>query len=96
MSSYNILSPLKTKVLGNPKDAFLVLPMVDAQVEYIRRQRDTEYLHNDVKNFTRNNIGIQKEKNMERYRKIFPASELIENETTISSFLIAGYRSAVI
>jgi hypothetical protein len=66
----------------------------NAQADFISKQLATSRIQNDVA-LTQTQINNAKVTFMTTYRQVFQSSEIISNETTISSFLIQGFASAV-
>ena len=66
----------------------------NAQADFISKQLATSRIQTDVTN-TQTQINNTKVSFMTTYQQVFQSSDIFSNETTISSFLIQGFASAV-
>jgi len=67
----------------------------NAQIDFIGKQTTTQNLQTRVA-LTQTQIDTAKIAFMQTYNKVFQSSDIFNNESTISSFLIQGFKSAVI
>jgi hypothetical protein len=78
----------------NPTNASVGQSFSNAQAAFIANQTTTNNLMNNVA-LTQGQINTAKNTFLRTYQSVFLSSDIMNNESTISSFLIAGFRAAV-
>jgi hypothetical protein len=91
MEAYSTLRDYSNQVQVNPAVA---RSYTNAQNDFINKQRATVGLQSNV-TLTQAQIDTAKKEFLTTYQAIFQAGDIIANESTISSFLIQGFNTAV-
>ena len=78
----------------NPANAAIGQSFSNAQTAFIANQATTNTLMNNVA-LTQAQINSAKNTFLTTYQAVFVSSDIINNESTISSFLIAGFKAAM-
>jgi hypothetical protein len=78
----------------NPTNPSIGQSFSNAQTAFIANQTTTKNLMNNVA-LTQAQINTAKNRFLTTYQAVFLSSDIIANESTISSFLVAGFKAAV-
>ena len=93
-SIYSSITSLSTQLLAQPTNSSLMRSLNATITNYIAKQNTTTTLRTQAA-LTQQAINSAKNNFASKYNTVFTASEQVINETAISSFLIAGWNSAV-
>ena len=93
-SIYSSITSLSTQLLAQPTNSSIMKALNTITTNYIAKQNTTTTLRTQAA-LTQQAINSAKNNFASRYNTVFTASEQVTNETAISSFLIAGWNSAV-